>query len=164
MKILFLFVNIRQLTFYKSFSECAHYLSFANESPMFSCSTLVEFHVNIYRLDDCLLLLLDGHLSQLRILFLTTFYIPPLQQTNISQVNCIYTKKDYKKNKFFLQEKVDNLRHFSLTCISQRFLYDEIIVPLLQRMNNLQKLALCLKNDCEEKYIDGNDGINRIRI
>lgn len=102
MKILLLFVNIRQLTFYESFPVCAHYLSFANECPMFSCSTLVELHINTYRLDDCLLLL-DGRLSQLRILFLTTFHILQLQSTNISQVNCIHTKNICKRNKFFLQ-------------------------------------------------------------
>jgi len=37
-------------------------------------------------LDDCLFLL-DGRLSELRILFLTTFHILPLQSTIINKVN-----------------------------------------------------------------------------
>lgn len=43
-----------------------------------------------------------------------------------------------------------------MTCISETFLYDEIIVPLLQRMNSLEKLALYFETDREEQYIDGN--------
>lgn len=86
MRILLLFANIRQLTFYESSFDGAEYLSFTNQFPTFSSSTLVELRINTYRLDDCLLLL-DGRLSQLCRLFLTTFYILPLQSTNIRQVN-----------------------------------------------------------------------------
>jgi len=44
--------------------------------------------------------------------------------------------------------------------------YDELIVPLLQRMSNLEKLDLCLVISCNGDFIDGNnlrkDAINHL--
>lgn len=93
LNILLTFTNLRHLKFYPSTSNRIAYISFAKQFPTFSCSTLVELHMNVYRLDDCLFLL-DGRLNQLRILFLTTFYILPLQSTNINKV--LFYKKYLK--------------------------------------------------------------------
>ena len=42
------------------------------------------------------------------------------------------------------------------------FVYDERIVPMLQRMFNLDKLALTLVIDRQERFLDGNDLQNNI--
>ncbi len=86
LNILLIFNNIRHLKFYLPTSSGTAYISFANQYPTFSSSTLVELHLNVYRLDNCLLLL-DGRLNQLRILFLITLYIFPHESTNINKVN-----------------------------------------------------------------------------
>ncbi len=46
-----------------------------------------------------------------------------------------------------------------MTCISITSAYDELIVPHLQRMSNLKKLALNLHIDCREieVFVDGNN-------
>ncbi|CAF1445988.1 unnamed protein product [Rotaria sordida] len=114
------------------------YISFGIQSPMFSSSTLVELHIVVYRFDECLFLL-DGRFNQLRILFVTTFHILPLQRSIINK------------------ERLPNFKHVSLTCKSVICVYDEIIVPHLQRMINLEKLALYFVADCDEMFIDGNN-------
>jgi hypothetical protein len=98
LNILLMFTNIRHLKFYPSTSTGTSYISFANQFPTFSSSTLIELHMNVYRLDDCLFLL-DGRLNQLRILFLTTFYIFPLESTNINKVNYFVRNRGVPKSK-----------------------------------------------------------------
>lgn len=44
-----------------------------------------------------------------------------------------------------------------MTCISQTLVYDEVIVPHLQRMNNLEKLSLYFVTYCHGTFIDGNN-------
>jgi hypothetical protein len=86
--------KLRHLKFYTSVPTGAGYISFGMQSSMFSCSTLVELHMNVYRFDDCLFLL-DGRLNQLRTLFVTTFHILPLKRTIINKVNCYEKKMNY---------------------------------------------------------------------
>jgi hypothetical protein len=83
--------KLRHFKFYTSVPTGTGYLTFGIQSPMFSSSTLVELHMNIYLFDDCLFLL-DGRFNQLRILFVTTFHIIPLQRTIINKVNCFERK------------------------------------------------------------------------
>ncbi|CAF4569152.1 unnamed protein product, partial [Rotaria sp. Silwood2] len=46
--------------------------------------------------------------------------------------------------------------YFSLTCDDETCVYDKVIEPNLQRMSNLEKLALYLAIDYNETFIDGN--------
>lgn len=55
-----------------------------------------------------------------------------------------------------------NLKHFSAISINSALAYDELFVPMLQRMLNLEKLALALLIDREERFVDGNDLKNNI--
>jgi hypothetical protein len=48
------------------------------------------------------------------------------------------------------------LREFSLTCENATHVYDELVVPTLRRMINLEKLSLSLLIDCQRRFIDGN--------
>jgi len=58
---------------------------------------------------------------------------------------------------FQLQQKpLPNLRIFSLCCNGIINDFDELIVPLLRRMLNLEELHLNINVECCEKFIDGD--------
>lgn len=57
----------------------------------------------------------------------------------------------------FFQEKLPNLRCFSLYCHSTTNLYDTVILPLLHRMSNLEALSLYVSTSRRNKFIDGNN-------
>ncbi|CAF3830124.1 unnamed protein product [Rotaria sp. Silwood1] len=48
-----------------------------------------------------------------------------------------------------------NLKCFSLASNSETYVYDELIVPNLRRMSNLEKLSLHLVIECKVRFIDG---------
>lgn len=50
-----------------------------------------------------------------------------------------------------------NLKNFSLICNNETDVYDEVVIPFLQRMSNLEKLTLCLVIECQERFIDGDN-------
>ncbi|CAM4904474.1 unnamed protein product [Rotaria socialis] len=131
--ILIIFTNILHLKFYESSSS----ILFKEPCSSFS-STLVELYIDVYLFDDCLYLL-DGRLDQLRILFINVCHILPLRST-------INTKN-----------KLANLKCFSLTSNSETYVYDEVIVPNLRRMLNLEKLSLHLDIKCKVRFIDGTN-------
>ena len=54
------------------------------------------------------------------------------------------------------QNQLINLKEFSMTCCNQTLAYDEVVLPTLQRMINLEKLSLYLVIDCKRRFIDGN--------
>ncbi|CAF4243676.1 unnamed protein product, partial [Rotaria sordida] len=54
-------------------------------------------------------------------------------------------------------EKLHNLRYFSLFCDILTVGYDDLILPLLQRMSNLEQLDLHIVAIHDDKFIDGND-------
>ncbi|CAF2904348.1 unnamed protein product [Rotaria sp. Silwood2] len=56
----------------------------------------------------------------------------------------------------FDEEKLPNLKCFSLCCNWIVNSYDELIVPFLRRMSNLEELDLDFLNSYEETFIDGN--------
>ncbi|CAF2924919.1 unnamed protein product [Rotaria sp. Silwood2] len=138
MNILIMCNKLRHFKLYTSVPIGTAYISFGVESPMFLSPTLVELHIVVYRFDECLFLL-DGRFNQLRILFVKTFHILPLQRSIINK------------------ERLSNLKHVSLTCKSLICAYDEVIVPHLQRMINLEKLALYFMADYDDIFIDGNN-------
>ena len=41
-------------------------------------------------------------------------------------------------------------------CCNPTYVYEEVVLPTLQRMINLEKLSLSLVIDCERRFLDGN--------
>ena len=50
-----------------------------------------------------------------------------------------------------------NLKCFSLTCDLEMYFYDELLIPLLHRMSNLESLTLYIAVNVFDRFIDGND-------
>jgi hypothetical protein len=94
MNILIMCQKLRHFKFYTSVPWGCGYISFGKQSPMFTSSTLVELHMTVYRFDECLFLL-DGRFNQLRILFVTTFHVLPLERTMINKVNYLTRRIRY---------------------------------------------------------------------
>ncbi|CAF0976795.1 unnamed protein product [Adineta steineri] len=113
------------------------YLSFDISPPNAISSTLLELHVNLNNFSDCLYLL-DGRFKQLCI------FHADIERITSNLVN---------NNK----EKLPNLRSFKLYCDSQTKCYDELILPLLHRMSNLEKLDLSLDVSTTKTFVDGNN-------
>ncbi|CAF3980128.1 unnamed protein product [Adineta steineri] len=97
-----------------------------------------ELHVCLSDLTDCLYLL-DGRFSQLHTLRVYTVHH--------SFTHVIISNKD----------KLPNLKHFSLDHEFDTDLYDDLIVPLLQRMINLEELNLYLLISRKQTIVDGID-------
>ncbi|CAF2101594.1 unnamed protein product [Rotaria magnacalcarata] len=134
------FTNLQCLNFDPSSNLCQQ-LSFARSPPTVVSSTLLELHVNLQDFIDCLYLL-DGRVNQLQILYVHITFITSLN----------HTVNDTKK--------LPNLKCFSLHSAVHVDIdideYDGLIVPLLYRMVNLEKLDLQL--NCErETFINGDD-------
>ncbi|CAF4265745.1 unnamed protein product [Rotaria sp. Silwood2] len=103
-----------------------------------SSSTLLELHVKLKNFTDCLYLL-DGRFDSLQKLSVDIYEI-------LSPQIII----DNKKQLF-------NLKLFSLYSERDTDRYNELIVPLLHRMINLEELDLHLVVYCEKRFIDGYD-------
>ncbi|CAF5159199.1 unnamed protein product, partial [Rotaria magnacalcarata] len=88
--------------------------------------------------NDCLYLL-DGRFNQLRILHINIAWIRRSSRVTINNT-----------------KSLPNLKCFSLYCDTDTSCYDELIVPLLLRMLNLEKLHLHLIIFCKNTFIDGN--------
>ncbi|CAF1431574.1 unnamed protein product [Rotaria sordida] len=129
--------NLQYLNFCPSSSLYVH-LSFSNSSPIFVSSNLLELHVCLTNFTDCLYIL-DGRFNQLR-----TFYV------NISLIKSGNKNVDKEK-------KLSNLKCFSLHCYKMTDAYNEVILPFLYRMSNLEELDLSLFLSVKEKFLDGND-------
>ncbi|CAF4338743.1 unnamed protein product [Rotaria sp. Silwood2] len=136
--------NLQYLNFCPSPSLYVH-LSFSNSSSIFVSSNLSELHVCLANFTDCLYIL-DGRFNQLR-----TFYV------NISLIQSENKNVDKEK-------KLSNLKCFSLHCYNMTDAYNEVILPLLYRMSNLEKLDLSLFLSLEEKSSQSNDRIKQIYI
>ncbi|CAF4066895.1 unnamed protein product [Rotaria sordida] len=87
---------------------------------------------------DCLYLL-DGRFNQLH-----TFHV---------NIDFITSLRLIINNK----EKLPNLKSFKLHCYIDTSFYDELILPLLHRMSNLEKLDLVLIVWTKKALIDGNN-------
>ncbi|CAF1214485.1 unnamed protein product [Adineta steineri] len=101
-----------------------------------SCNT--ELHVTLNNFTDCLYLL-DERFNQLHTLRVYT--------VNHNFIHVIISNKD----------KLPNLKHFSLNHGFDTYLYDKLIVPLLQRMINLEELNLYLIISHKQTIVDGID-------
>ncbi|CAF3405774.1 unnamed protein product [Rotaria socialis] len=136
-QIFSLFTNLKYLYFDPS-ARYSSTLSFDNAPPTVVSSTLVELHVTFDKFNDCLYLL-DGRFNQLQTLYVSMFMIPLLHPKNSNK------------------EKIPNLKCFSLHCDEETKAYDELIVPLIQRISNLEKLDLCFTVISKPTFVDGND-------
>ncbi|CAF4036142.1 unnamed protein product [Rotaria sordida] len=100
-------------------------------------STLTTLNINVDNFADCLYLL-DGRLNCLSTLIIRVLKIPSV----ISKI----------KN----TKKLPKLKSFSLTSVHITMAYDNLIIPLLRRMINLEELKLFLSViRFDSTYIDG---------
>ncbi|CAF3386843.1 unnamed protein product [Rotaria sp. Silwood1] len=132
-----MFTNLQYLKFGQS-SNLYPQLSFDIPSPSVISSTLLELHVTVKDFIDCLYLL-DGCFNQLHTLHVNFFFICSSQLT----INNT--------------ENLPNLKCFSLYCHTETVVYDELVVPLLHRMLNLEKLGLYIRVCGKNTFVDGND-------
>ncbi|CAF1470948.1 unnamed protein product [Rotaria sordida] len=131
------FCNLQYLNFCPS-SISYQRLLFDKPFPTMSSSTLLELHISLANFTDCLYIL-DGRFNKLHTLYVDIDFISSLHLTNNNQ------------------EKLPNLRCFSLFCEMPINVYNKLIVPFLQRMSNLEKLCLNLIVRSENTFIDGNE-------
>ncbi|CAF3395329.1 unnamed protein product [Rotaria sp. Silwood1] len=135
--ILTVFPNLRYLNFGPS-SIWYQQLSYDTQLSTMISSSLLELHVCLPDLIDCIYLL-DGCFNQLRTL----------------HVNITYTMSS--NSTINNKEKLPNLRFFSLRSNWDTDCYDELIVPLLNRMLNLEELNLFLQVTGRQKFVDSKD-------
>ncbi|CAF1318472.1 unnamed protein product [Rotaria sp. Silwood1] len=109
-------------------------------------STLIKLKIDVNTFDDCLYLL-DGRLECLSILIV-----------KIREISMSLSKIDNTVSSFeSLYRKLLKLNHFSLISVLHTIFYDAQVVPLLQRMTNLEELTLFISVlRSESTYIDGN--------
>ncbi|CAF2960014.1 unnamed protein product [Rotaria sp. Silwood2] len=135
--ILTMFPNLRYLNFGPS-SIWYQQLSYDAQLSTIISSSLLELHVCLPDLIDCLYLL-DGCFNQLRTL----------------HVNITFTMSS--NSTINNKEKLPNLRFFSLRSDWDTDCYDKLIVPLLNRMLNLEELNLFLQVTGRQKFVDSED-------
>jgi hypothetical protein len=100
-------------------------------------STLTELNIIVQSFDDCLFLF-DGNFPSLSTLIL-----------DVDEI----TETSRKEEK---TEKLLKLKHFSLTAHARTFHYDDLIVPFLRRLINLEELTLYLSIiRIDSNHIDG---------
>ncbi|CAF2227121.1 unnamed protein product [Rotaria magnacalcarata] len=100
-------------------------------------STLTSLKINVKTFDDCLYLL-DGRLGYLLTLFI-----------DVKEI--VYTLGAVDNTK-----KIPKLKNFSLRSFPRTYFYDDLIIPLLRRMINLEELILNLSIiRVDSNYIDG---------
>ncbi|CAF4814343.1 unnamed protein product [Rotaria sp. Silwood1] len=135
-KILTIFTNLQCLKFNPSASYDDAVLFYWIRETAIS-STLLELHVSVLEMRDCLDLL-DGRFDQLRVLYVTVDRILPWLEI----------QHDPKL--------LPNLRIFSLCFKRKVYHFDKSIVSLLRRMLNLEELHLNIIVKCNEKFIDSD--------
>ncbi|CAF0811928.1 unnamed protein product [Adineta ricciae] len=111
--------------------------TFDFSSTNFKSSILTQLIINLESFNDCLYLL-DGRFRCL--------------STLIVNIDIISSTSETIDN----TETLSKLKHFSLTSYPHTFLYDDVIIPLLRRMINLEELILDLSIIRSNKnYVDG---------
>ncbi|CAF2122003.1 unnamed protein product [Rotaria magnacalcarata] len=135
-KILTIFTNLRCLKFNPSSSYRDAVLFYLIRDTAIS-STLLELHVGVVEMRDCLDIL-DGRFDQLRILHVTVYGIYPW-----------FFDIEHGQN------LLPNLRIFSLCC-KKITDFDKSIVSVVRRMLNLEELHLNIIVECNGRLIDGD--------
>ncbi|CAF4935521.1 unnamed protein product [Rotaria sp. Silwood1] len=136
-RIIEIFINLQYLNFCPS-SIWYSKVSFDSLALAFASSNLLELHVTVNNFDDCFYLL-DGRFIELR-----KFHV------NISDIRSAQLTINNTEN-------LPNLKCFSLYSDVETSAYDELIVPLLHRMINLEELGLYVKICDKNIFIDGHD-------
>ncbi|CAF3807757.1 unnamed protein product [Rotaria magnacalcarata] len=136
-QIFSMFTDLQCLTFVP-YSIWHNQMIFDISSSTVFSSNLLELHVKLHNFTDCLCLL-DGRFNQLRTLDVNIFMI----NSSHSVINN--------------QEKLPNLKCFSLECHLVGDVYSELIVSLLQRMPNLKQLNLYFLIFGRKTFIEGNN-------
>ncbi|CAM4793396.1 unnamed protein product [Rotaria magnacalcarata] len=132
------FINLTHLTFYDAAYENNVRLLFDVPFPTFSSSSLLVLKVKVQTFDVCLYIL-DGRFEQLHTLDIELANLfPPLEEIEN-------------------QRKLPNLKYFVLCCMLQTSSYDELILPLIYRMSNLEELGLSFTTFVDDAFIDGNN-------
>ncbi|CAF3899083.1 unnamed protein product [Rotaria sordida] len=98
----------------------------------------IQLHVDVDTFTDCLYLL-NGRFSQLHTLYVN--------------IDFICTSDLIVNNR----EKLFNLKYFSLYSNDETNSYDELILPLLQRMSNLEKFHLYFVAYGRKTFFDDNE-------
>ncbi|CAF3327609.1 unnamed protein product [Rotaria sp. Silwood2] len=137
-RILTVFPNLQYLNF-ESSSFYSPYCSFDKLHPNCIYSTLLELYINVMHFSDCLYLL-NGQFNQLQVFHVRISWIYRFSSLTINNT-----------------ENLPNLKCFSLYSDIDTSFYDQLIVPLLHRMLNLEKLNLYLIICGKKTFIDGND-------
>ncbi|CAF1023393.1 unnamed protein product [Rotaria sordida] len=131
------FLNLTNLIFYDASYKNHVRLSFDIPSPTFSSSSLLILNIKVQSFCICLHIL-DGRFEQLHTLY-------------IQLANIFPPSKEIEN-----QRKIPNLKCFGLYCVLATLYYNKLILPLLYRMTNLEKLSLDLSVFVNETFIDGN--------
>ena len=87
-QIFTVFTDLRYLNFYSSSNIYDPRLSFEGTCPQFFSLTLMELHISLKSLNDCLYLL-DGRFNQLRILYVKVISIFPPSTTIDNRVTSL---------------------------------------------------------------------------
>ncbi|CAF3858185.1 unnamed protein product [Rotaria sp. Silwood1] len=131
-----IFKNLKYLNF-GPFLNWYQEISFIFTPPTVISSNLLELHLSVVNFLDCLYLL-DGRFNKLH-----TFYV------HISSIGFQDIKIDNK-------DKLPNLRCFSFHCDSIINNFEQLILTLIYRMLNLEKLELNVNISMTTTIIDGN--------
>ncbi|CAF1339688.1 unnamed protein product [Rotaria sordida] len=131
--------NLTVLNFCDMFHTRTYETSVFYRSSNYMSSTLIKLKINVPSLDHCLYLL-DGRLDSLSTLIINVEYILD-------------------------REKLPKLKYLSFTISNDTWQYDNLIVPLLCRMINLEELKLFLLIKRHNSiYVDGIQLYNQFLI
>ncbi|CAF2144416.1 unnamed protein product [Rotaria magnacalcarata] len=132
-----MFANLQYLNFGRSSVYDERLFFCIIPSTVFS-TNLLELHVCLKSFHDCLYLL-NGHFNQLQTLYIDVDLIFSSDIRSISM------------------KKLPTLKCFWLHSDTITSAYDELVVPLLNRMPNLEKLDLYMNVIERKTFFDGND-------
>ncbi|CAF1375581.1 unnamed protein product [Rotaria sordida] len=135
-QIFTMFKNLQYLNFSPFNGSNYHRLTFGVSPPNILSSTLLQLRVVIDSYEDCLYLL-DGRFNQLNTIYVT------ICLSKVPTLSVINNKK-----------KLPNLKCFQLTHRSILSVYNNILIPLLHRMSNLEELGLYF-DSFNAEIIDG---------
>ncbi|CAF3421382.1 unnamed protein product, partial [Rotaria sp. Silwood2] len=138
------FQNLEYLKFEPSIN-CNEKIFYNHLVPSIFSSTLLKLDVNVATIHDCLYLL-DGRFNKLETLNVNI--VVPFSKSFFKKIN----------NKGSLP----SLKSFSLICDLRIDFYDEILLPLLHRMSNLEMLTVCFGVCGRQTFIDGNNLMENI--
>ncbi|CAF0889923.1 unnamed protein product [Rotaria sordida] len=137
------FENVKHVSIVSASTDDYPPLTLCIPPLAFSSSTLTKLSINVDDFDDCLALL-DGRFKQL-----ITFII---------QINLIYHRILGSYN----MDTLSNLKCFSLICYKSTQGYDNLILPLIRRMSNLEELSLYIHILGGSTFISGTHLNNKI--